>query len=198
VDISVTGRGAKLGLIEEASSAAMDRPVLRLSTARLELRALTADALDALILRDRARLAALTDAHFPRPLLPPPLTDDALPYFRDQVRAEAGALGSWLWLIIIPSTRAAVGVVGLGGKPDGAGRVVIGWSLYPAAEGHGYATEAAQALVSWALAQDGIRCIRATIPPWHRASIRVAAKLGMRRVGTAQDTEVGEVVIFER
>src|SRR5215207_9144444 len=94
------GEAATLGMIEQASSAAMATPLLRLSTDRLELRPLTADALDALTLRDRERLEALTDAHFPHPLLSPPLTDDALPFFRDQVRAAAGALGASLWLIM--------------------------------------------------------------------------------------------------
>ena len=178
----------------------MSTPSLRLLTQRLELLPLTTDALDALILRDRAWLEALTIARFPVPLLPPPLMDDALPFMRDRLRADPGDpgdLGWWAWLIIDRATREAVGSVGLGGRPDGEDTVVLGYAVYPAFEGRGYGTEAARALVSWALGQIGVTRVRATIPPGHTPSLRVAEKLGMRQVGTAQDDEVGEVLVFE-
>ena len=175
----------------------MSTPALRLSTDRLELRPLTADALDALILRDRSRLEAVTGARFPDPLLPPPLMDDALPFMLDRLRADPGELGWWAWLITARAAREAVGSVGLGGRPDGEGTVVLGYAVYPAFEGRGYATEAARALTSWALDQFGVTRVRATIPPGHTPSLRVAEKLGMRPVGTAQDDEVGEVLVFE-
>jgi hypothetical protein len=38
---------------------------------------------------------------------------------------------------------------------------------------------------------------RRSIPPWHAASLRVAAKLGMPQTGTAQDDEAGDVLVFE-
>jgi RimJ/RimL family protein N-acetyltransferase len=175
----------------------MSTPALRLTTERLELLPLTADALDALIRRDRGRLEAMTGARFPDPLLPPPLMDDALPFMRDRLQADPGELGWWAWLIIARATREAVGSLGLGGRPDGEGTVVLGYAIYPAFEGRGYATEAAQALITWALGQSGVTRVRATIPPGHTPSLRVAEKLGMREVGTAQDDEVGEVRVFE-
>jgi hypothetical protein len=36
------------------------------------------------------------------------------------------------------------------------------------------------------------------VPVAHEASLRVAAAAGLARVGTAQDPEVGEVVVLER
>ena len=159
---------------------------------------LTADALDALIRRDRARLETLTGARFADPLLPPPLMDDALPFLRDRLRAEPEELlGWWAWLMVTRSAREAVGSVGLGGKPDGEGTVVIGYAVYPTFEGRGYATEAARALAAWALEQAGVTRVRATIPPGHMPSLRVAEKAGMRQVGTARDDEVGEVLVLE-
>ena len=175
----------------------MSTPALRLSTDRLELLPLTADDLDALIRRDRSQLEAATGARFPDPLLPPPLMDDALPFMRDRLRAEPGELGWWAWLIIARATREAVGSVGLGGRPDDEGTVVLGYAVYPAFEGRGYATEAAQPLVTWALGQIGATRVRATIPPGNTPSLRVAEKLGMRQAGTSQDDEVGEVLVFE-
>ena len=156
------------------------------------------DALDALILGDHPRLEALTGARWPQPPLPPPLMADALPFMRDRLRREPQDVGWWAWLVVVRSTREAVGSVGLGGKPDAEGSVMLGYAIYPAWEGQGYATEAAGALATWALSQAGVTSIRATIPPGHTPSLRVAAKLGMRQVGTAQDDDVGEVLVFER
>lgn len=175
----------------------MSAPSLRLSTDRLELLPLGLDALQALILRDRERLEALTGARFPEPLLPPPLMDDVLPFMRDRLRAEPEELGWWPWLIVSRSAGEAVGSVGLGGRPDGGGVVLVGYAIYPPFEGRGYATEAARALVAWALDQAGVAGVRATIPTGHLPSLRVADKLGMRQVGTARDEEVGEVLVFE-
>ena len=73
----------------------------------------------------------------------------------------------------------------------------MGYSIYPAFEGQGYATEAARALAGWALDQPGVTCVRATIPPRHAPSLRVVEKLGMRQVGTVHDDDVGEVLVFE-
>lgn len=170
---------------------------LRLLTDRLELLPLTADALDALILRDRRRLEAITSACFPNPLVPPPLMEDALPLMRDRLREDAGSLGWWAWLMITRETREAVGSGGFVGKPDSEGIVVLGYAVYPAFERQGYATEATQALVSWVLDQTSVTRVRATIPPGHVTSLRVAKKVGMRQVGTAQDAEVGDVLVLE-
>ena len=175
----------------------MDMLSLMLSTDRLTLAPLTAEALDALVVGDRARLEALTGARFSEPLQPPPLMADALPFMRDRLRAEPREVGWWAWLIVVRATREAVGSVGLGGRPDAAGAVSLGYSIYPAFEGQGYATEAARALAAWALEQPEVTRVRATIPPGHVPSLRVAEKVGMRQVGTAHDDEVGEVLVFE-
>jgi RimJ/RimL family protein N-acetyltransferase len=168
----------------------------RLSIDRLDLVPLTVDALDALILGDRQRLETLAGARFPAPLVAPPLMEDALPFLRDQLRAGRGELGWGPWLAVVRATGDAVGCVAVG-RPDAAGRVMLGYSIYPGFEGRGYATEAARALVSWALIQANVSSVRATIPPWHAPSVRVAEKIGMHRVGTDEDDEVGEVLVFE-
>ena len=168
-----------------------------MATDRLDLLPLTADALDALIRGAGAELTALTGSRFPEPVVAPPLMEDALAFMRDRVREQPDELGWWAWLVVSRATREAVGSVGLGGRPDADGAVVLGYSIYPAFDGHGYATEAARGLVTWALDQPGVSRVRATIPPGHTPSLRVAEKLGMRQVGTAQDDEVGEVLVFE-
>jgi len=167
-----------------------------LATDRLVLIPQTADVLDALIDGDRGRLEALTGARWPDPLEAPPLMADALPWMLDQLRADPPPHHWWGWVVITGATREVVGSLGLAGEPD-VGAVQLGYTVYPQFEGHGYATEAARAVACWALRQPGVERIRATIPPWHAASLRVAAKLGMMQTGMAQDDDVGDVLVFE-
>ncbi len=168
-----------------------------LSTDRVELLPLTADAIYALILRDRERLAALTGARFPEPLVPPPLMDDALPFMRDRLRAAPAELAWWARLIVVRETGEAVGSLGCAGPPDADGGVLVGYSVYPEFRGRGYATEALRALVAWALAQPDVRQGRATIPTDNAPSLKVAEHAGLRPVGTAHDEEAGEVLVYE-
>ena len=169
---------------------------LALATERLRLAPFTAGALDALIDGDRMRLEALTGARFPEPLVAPPLMSDALSSMRDELM-KPGAWPGWgPWLVSARTTSEAIGCVGLG-APDERGRVVLGYAIYPSFEGLGYATEATRALITWSLEQVGVAAVRATIPPWHTPSLRVAQKAGMLQVGAAHDEEVGEVLVFE-
>jgi RimJ/RimL family protein N-acetyltransferase len=57
----------------------------------------------------------------------------------------------------------------------------IGWVLHPAYSGHGYATEAADALLHLAFDQLGLHRVVARIIAPNAASVRVAERLGMRR-----------------
>ena len=164
---------------------------------RLDLPPLTAAAIQALIDGDGERLEALTGAVFPLPVVAPPEMADALPFLRDRVAEEPADAPWWARLLVRRETREAVGSAGFGGRPDTAGTTVVGYSVYPEFQGHGYATEAVRALVGWALAQPGVARVRATIPPWNAPSLRVAEKAGLRRVGTAVDEEAGEVEVWE-
>lgn len=169
----------------------------RLATDRLLLLALSADAIDALIRRDRAQLQALTGATFPEPLAAPPLMDDAMPYMRHRLRVAPADIGWWPWLIVVAATGEAVGALGLAGRPGDNGIAVLGYALYPAAEGHGYATEASRALIGWALRQPGVQAVHATIPVGHTPSLNVATRLGMQHIGAMHDNEAGEIAVYE-
>jgi RimJ/RimL family protein N-acetyltransferase len=120
-----------------------------------------------------------------------------LPHFRDVLRADPGAAPWWARLLIVRETGAAAGAAGFTGPPDARGTVTLGYSVYPAQQRCGIASEAAAALVTWALAQPGVRRVQATIPSGHTASRRVAEKAGMRRVG-AKETDDGLVDVWER
>jgi ribosomal-protein-alanine N-acetyltransferase len=168
-----------------------------IETDRMRLLALDADALEAWVARDAARLTERTGARFALPLEAPPLVDDVLPFVRDRLRAIPDELGWWCWLLVDRETRSAVGSVGFGGRPDQAGTVVVGYSVYEAHQRRGLATEAVRALAAWVLAQPGVRRLRATVPPWNGPSLQVASRVGMRHVGRGQDPDVGDVLVFD-
>jgi RimJ/RimL family protein N-acetyltransferase len=118
---------------------------------------LTVEAPAALIGGDRNTLEATTGARFPEPLTAPQEIADALPAMRDALLADP-ASGRWgPFLIVLRSTGEAAGSAGFMVRPDDAGTIVLGYSVYPSLQRRGIATEAAQAFVSWALAQPGIR-----------------------------------------
>lgn len=94
-----------------------------------------------------------------------------------------------------------------GGAPLGYAAIVLGrgtvaepelaYELLPAAHGHGYATEAARAVLAAAFAT-GRRRIWATTRPANAASLRVLAKLGgFEHVRTTSDEE-GPILWFSR
>lgn len=166
-------------------------------TERLRLDALDRDALQAWLDADAQSLFALTGARFADPPEPPPLFGEDLPGFRDRMAEAPGELGWWVWLIARRDDARAVGVCGLGGRPDDDGVVVIGYSVYPEMEGRGYATEAARAVTAWALAAPGVSRVRATVPIGNPGSLAVARKLGMSVVGSESHPEVGELAVCE-
>ena len=56
----------------------------------------------------------------------------------------------------------------------------IGWSLHPDAQGHGYATEAAQELLRIAFQDLGLHRVVADADPRNTGSLRIMERLGMR------------------
>ena len=170
---------------------------MSLRTERLELAPMSADAIDALLTGDAARLRSLTGAEFGMPVGPPPYMAESLPEVRERLRKNPGELHWWNWLVVRQDNREAVGSVAFAGMPDAAGAVLIGYAMYPARAGSGYATEATQALVDWAFAQPGVRIVRVLAPVWNTPAVHVAEKVGMRPVGSYEDDEVGEVLIYE-
>ena len=68
---------------------------------------------------------------------------------------------------------------GLDGK-DGR-QAEIGWVFAPEVAGHGYATEAARAVVDAAFREVGVHRVWAQLEPANTASSRICERLGMRR-----------------
>lgn len=94
---------------------------------------------------------------------------DGLGYWTVVAKTDGSFLG---WVLLIPV--------------DGVGpEIEIGWRFVRASWGRGYATEAAASVL--AHARDTLRLpVVADIDPDNAASMRVAEKIGMRRIGPSR------------
>jgi RimJ/RimL family protein N-acetyltransferase len=132
---------------------------------------------------DRAPFAAMNAdpavmAHFPAPLTA--AESDAL---ADAIAAHHAARGFGLWALEIPGVTPFAGFVGLsvpGFAAPFAPCVEIGWRLAAAHWGHGYATEAARAVL--AHAWDALRLdeVVSFTTAGNDRSRAVMTRLGMR------------------
>ncbi|MEV7415657.1 GNAT family N-acetyltransferase [Streptomyces sp. NPDC089919] len=105
-----------------------------------------------------------------------------------QVAAERAAQAAWkadgdkLALAVCrrdePGLLGEVSITLAGAR---AAQAEIGWTLDPAHEGHGYATEAAAALARFAFDTLGVHRLYARLDVENAGSVRVCERLGMRR-----------------
>ena len=98
-------------------------------------------------------------------------------------------------------TGRLVGDVGLSPAEGEPGVVRVGYTISPAFQGAGYATEAVAALVEYAFESLGVQVVRAHASGANTPSHRVAEKVGMRLVERFKRTEAGETwygVRYER
>jgi ribosomal-protein-alanine N-acetyltransferase len=100
--------------------------------------------------------------------------------------------------VIHRDDQQVVGLASFKGPPDDDGIVEIAYGIVPAYQRRGFATEAATALVAFALERVDVRTIRAHTMPDGDASMRVLAKSGFQLVGEVIDPEDGRVCRWER
>jgi RimJ/RimL family protein N-acetyltransferase len=102
-----------------------------------------------------------------------------------QIRAEDQEPGPGLLAVERKATAGVIGYCGLTihghGSPD---EPELAYELLRAEHGCGYATEAGQAIVTWA-DEAGYRRLWAGVWEWNTASRRVLDKLGFREAGQA-------------
>jgi RimJ/RimL family protein N-acetyltransferase len=142
-----------------------------LSTERLVLRPVTAD--------DHAAVLA----HWTQPDVRRYLFDGAAPSAAEAAETIEESIGDFaargfgVWLIELGSTADLIGTAGL--RPLGSSGLEIFYSLAPGAWGHGYATEAARAVVEYGLGPLGLPEVLAEVDEGNAASVAVVKRLGM-------------------
>jgi ribosomal-protein-alanine N-acetyltransferase len=150
----------------------------RMTTRRLLLRPLPAAAAQALP-GDRRTASRLLGAKLAE-TWPQPDVLDVLPRQAAAVPEEE-CFG--VWVLIERSTNTVVGDAGFVGLPDSEGTVEIGYAVVPGRRRRGYATEAAAALVEWALARSDVHAVVAGCAPDNSASVAILERLGFVPTG---------------
>ena len=95
----------------------------------------------------------------------------------DESIGDFAARGFGVWLIELGSAAGLIGTAGL--RPLGSSGLEIFYSLAPGAWGHGYATEAARAVVEYGLGPLGLPEVLAEVDEGNAASVAVVKRLGM-------------------
>jgi RimJ/RimL family protein N-acetyltransferase len=150
-----------------------------LETARLSIRALSGE-----------QGAALAEGELPDGFAyaegyPMPDTRDGVKLYLRHGVQEYG-----FHLIVRREDARVVGEIGFVGPPRG-GAVTIGYAVVPEARRQGFATEAIEALTSWAIEQPGVEEVRAQTLPDNEPSIRA-----LLRVGYAEEAPLEKVRRF--
>ena len=149
---------------------------LPLLTERLELRAFESDDLEALH-------AVYGDPEVTRFIPAYPTLEHTRGALEIHVR-EARAGNPAFWALIERESGRLIGDAGIG-LIEGVGpEFELGYTLGPQWWGRGHATEAARAVLDYALGELALPEVLALVRPANAASINVLEKIGMERVGT--------------
>jgi RimJ/RimL family protein N-acetyltransferase len=151
-----------------------------ISTPRLQLRGMTLDDVDALVAYRShpdviGWLATAT----------PPERAEVAQRFEQMASAGGPTAGEWYFYSIV-HLGAVVGDVGAGIR-DGGGIAEIDYVVHPDHRGHGFAAEAAAALVDDLIGHHAIHRIEARLAPDNVASMRVLEAIGMTFEVVARD-----------
>lgn len=107
----------------------------------------------------------------------------------EMLRRTPGEPGWVQFTLETLSDTRLVGDVGLSPRVDEPGVVMVGYTIAPTEQGRGYATEAMQALVTYALDDLGADLVRAYADAENVASVRVAEKVGLAVVERFEATD---------
>jgi [ribosomal protein S5]-alanine N-acetyltransferase len=160
-------------------------------SSRLDLVPATVALLDA-ELESHSRLASLLDASIPEGWPPGEYDRSAVEYFRARSAENAEAVGWYGWYALLRSRdeglRILIGAGGFHGPPTSDGLLEIGYSVLPAFEGQGYATELVRALVCHAFAAERVRRVIAHTNAENTGSIKVLERAGFHFAGYGQES----------
>lgn len=177
----------------------MSQCMSTLLTPRLELVPISLEVVEAVMTDRRDEVARILQARLPPRWPGRALIERAFCAKLDEIRSDPERR---LWgdriAITRDEDRRIVGSVVFHGRAGEDGVLEVGYGVEEASQGLGFATEATDTMVSWALEQSGVSVVQATTMPWHRASIRVLEKIGFRRASTREHELLGEMVVFER
>ena len=101
--------------------------------------------------------------------------------------------GEWYQFAVAdPSTDELLGDVALRVDADDASRAELGFTMSPAHQGKGYATEAVARVIAYAFERLGVETVFAVADARNDASIALLERIGMRRTTTEHVRFKGE------
>ena len=115
----------------------------------------------------------------------------------DQQREAPADPWSFGFALVHRDKRLVVGMAGFKGPPGPEGAAEIAYGVVPTFQNQGMATEAARALLAFALADPRVRLVRAHTRCEPNASTRVLTKCGFACRGEVEDPEDGIVWRWE-
>jgi RimJ/RimL family protein N-acetyltransferase len=174
-----------MALLLLAAEAGRYRPGVgsRIDTDRLTLAPLrTADAAEMVgVLGDKALYAFIGGE-------PPALSELQARYQRWAAGSPRAEERWHNWIVRLRDGAPAIGHL-QATVVDGGRRADMAWLIGTPWQGHGYAGEAARALVDWLIAA-GVLTITAHVHPEHSASAKVAANAGLDATDEVEDGEI--------
>lgn len=164
---------------------------LMLTTDRYTLVAATPESLRA-ELRSPEHLASLLHVEVPIGWPPGEYDRSAQKFFLTRLENEGPASAGWYsWYLVLHESpehmSVLIGAGGYFGPPDESGVVEIGYSIVPAYQRRGHATELVRALVDQAFADPRVSRITARTTANNPASCKVLERSGFRLVGSAEE-----------
>lgn len=164
-------------------------PPLLLQTDRLTLRPLTLDLARPAASGDVALLEALLEARVP-PEWPLPDLRAFLPRWVEMLRSDPDLARWGIWVIIHRDQGRVIGDVGFSGRPGRAGSVELGCGILPAHRCMGFGTEAAGALIDWAVELASLFTVFAEAEPGDAAARRMLTRLGFSLARPSRDRDL--------
>ncbi len=115
-----------------------------------------------------------------RALLTPAALQTTLALWHDEARTDSNCVGHWA--IRKRDCADAMGGVSLQYAPPGGQSITVAWALTPSAWGHGFAVEAGDALIRWAMHEHGVLEVFAIVQPDNERAVATAQRIGMEWV----------------
>jgi len=148
-----------------------------IETERLKLIPFLKEHYDAIIKNDTVALGKLLEVDTPAKWTEYKDASEALPALMAFFEALAGDVSWGSYFIILKKERKLIGSCGFKGKPDFENYVEIGYEIHPNYQSRGMGTEAARALVDFALTKN-IDGIKAHTLREENNSVHILRKLG--------------------
>jgi len=170
-------------------------PVKPIQTERLELVAISPDAIRHLIDGDREKAERAQRLRMPEEFPTQDDLDGFLSIQLDRMETHPDRRDWMARLMVTRANQEVVGHCGFHGPPEVIGRTEIGYTVFEKHRGQGFAKEAARALVAWALGH-GAKEVYASVSPDNAPSLAVVRSLGFKQVGTQDDEVDGLELVF--